>query len=127
VSLNSKLKELADVISAAPEAFAVVPVPSLPAFAEEFVLPASVDSKHLKAAIASGLPIVLAAQISPTADNPTATDLQPFAVRATLFFQGPDQGRVACVFETHDRVAVRYSDAGGGIRATARPDDFWSI
>jgi hypothetical protein len=124
--MDATLKGLAATLSAAP-AYAVIPVPSLPVFAEEFHLPASVDSEHLRNAISSGLQIILAAPITPS-DNPAATDLNPFAVRAEVFFRGPEQGgKVATVFETGQRVSVRYSETDNGIRASVRPDDYWSL
>lgn len=61
-------------------------------------------------------------------ENPKASDLQPFAVRAKLFFTGPDRdGKQAVIFETGERVRVKYSDNNGCVLATARPDDFWGI
>ena len=82
----------------------------------------------MKAAADSGLPIVLAPHIDPKSENPTAAELQPFAVRAKVFFNGPDRGgKAAVIFETGDRVHCRYTETNGGIVAAVRPDDWWRI
>jgi hypothetical protein len=129
MNLANTLKELAGTISAAPDHYAIIPVPGLSALSDNFVLPASVNTEHLRHAIVSWLPIALAATVDPKNENPVHTDLSPFAIRAEVFFHGPhSDGKAAVIFETGQQVAVKYnSDGNGGIRATARPDDFWSI
>jgi hypothetical protein len=129
MSLKAAFDDLQDTLAAAPEALAVIAVPALPPMTENFHLPATVDAKQLKAATESGLPIVLASHIDPKDKDARACDLQPFAVRAQVFFRGPVMnGKSACVFETGERIHVKYSDASNGnVVATARPKDWWSI
>ena len=62
--MSDKLKVINDIIDDAPEALAVVPVPTLPEFVEDFLYAVTLDLPRLKAA-ETGLPIVLAAQTNP--------------------------------------------------------------
>jgi hypothetical protein len=126
--MSNTIKELAETLSAAPAAYAVIPIPKLPCLAEDFFLPTSVDPKYLQAAISSGLQIVLAPMVDPNNQNPDASGLSPFAIRAEIFFKGPESdGKCAVVFDTGRQVAVRYTETDGNIRATSRKDDLWKI
>jgi hypothetical protein len=128
MSPRAALDDLRSSLADAPEALAVIAVSELPPLIDNYQLPATVNANQLKAATESGLPIVLASHIDPKNKDAKACDLQPFAVRAHVVFRGPVMnGKAACIFETGERLRVRYSDAGSYIAATAVPDDWWRI
>ena len=96
MNMNATLADIRDAIEAAPQAFAVIPVPNAPA--DGFHHRATLDANQLKAALQTGLPLLLVQQT-------TTGGLLPVGVRAEYSRQLPQPNGKVESFSTRRRDA----------------------